>query len=64
MSPTDVAEEARHGPTHSPKDLFKNLSDHRKARAPFSRQDPYWFPAIFWKEVHFGDLRGMATLRP
>jgi hypothetical protein len=41
-----------------PEDLFKDLSDYRKARIPFSRQEPCWFPAIVWKEVHFGDLRG------
>jgi hypothetical protein len=30
----------------------------------FSWQEPFWFPAISWKEVHFGDLRGYGEAAP
>jgi hypothetical protein len=48
----------------SPEDLFKNLSDHRKARTPFSRQKPYWVPAIFVRKFILAISEGMAALRP
>jgi hypothetical protein len=48
-----------------PQDLFKDLSDYRKARisSSFGRSRIGFLP-FSWKEVHFGDRQGYATLRP
>ena len=48
----------------SPEDLFKNLSDHPKARNPVFSAGTLLVSGHFWKEVHFRDQRGCGDLRP